>query len=174
MLKTALLKLVPVILGLASGAGSKNALTEDHPVMVRADARAAEIIEVVETMVTDPVQQETWKRALFGWEFWESAWHVNPPGNNDNGSAHGVLQMHAPENIIPGVTGAMLRKDAKLAVKVALTYLLEREKACGSKAAAWTAYSTDGSCRSKPMKLVQYRCKRVGLTAACELPVEKK
>ena len=173
MLKLSLLKLVPFIVavgvGGTSGKKKVETLPEDHPVMLRASARADEIVEVVESMVSDPVQQEAWERGLFGWEFWEASWFISPPGSNDNGNACGVLQIHSPERIIPGTSCAMLRKDAKLAVKVALTFLLEREKTCGSKAAAWTAFSWDGGCHPATLDLVRYRCHRIGLTDKCEV-----
>lgn len=171
MLKTSLLKLVPFILAVNSAGVAKkkpDVLPETHPVMVRADARSAEIIEVVESMVSDRTQQDAWERSLFGWEFWEASWFVSPHGSNDDGNACGVLQIHSPEKIVPGTTCSMLRKDAKLAVKVALTFLLQKEKECGSKAAAWTAFSWDGACHKDTIDLVKNRCRYVGLTEACE------
>ena len=174
MLKTSLLKLVPFILAVSSAGVTKKKpepLPETHPVMIRADARAAEIVEVVEAMVPDRVQQDVWERSLFGWEFWESSWFVSPHGSNDDGNACGVLQIHSPEKILPGATCEKLRKDSKLAVKVALTFLLEREKTCGSKAAAWTAFSWDGACHKETIDLVKNRCRYVGLTDKCEAKV---
>lgn len=168
-----LLKIVPYILAVSSAGVSVKkhpvVLPENHPVMLRAGSRASEIVEVVEAMVHDDKEREAWERGLFGWEFWESSWHVSPPGSNDQGAACGVLQIHSPENIVPGTTCSMLRKDSKLAVKVALTFLLEREKTCGSKAAAWTAFSWDGACHNTTINLVKGRCLYVGLTEKCEL-----
>jgi hypothetical protein len=178
MLKLSLTKLVPWIIAITASGGvatkKHDVLPETHPVMIRADARAAEIISVVEEMVSDPVQQETWERALFGWEYWESSWFIKPPGYNDNGAAHCSLQLHNEViNTVPGATSASVEKDPKLCVRVALTYLLEREKTCGSKAAAWTAFSWDGACHSQTLDLVKNRCRYVGLTGTCEMPPPK-
>lgn len=172
MLKLSLLKLATFLIGLSVGGASvkkKPAVVPDnHPAMSRAASRADEILEVVESMVADPAQREAWTRSLFGWEYWEAGWFVSPAGSNDDGKACGVLQIHNPEGILSGATCEMLRKDGKLAAKVALTLLLEREKTCGSKAAAWTAFSWDGACHPQTLSIVKYRCLRLGLTDKCE------
>ena len=172
MLKLSLLKLASFLIALGAGGASVKKkpvpVPEHHPAMVRASARADEILEVVESMVANPEQREAWTRSLFGWGFWEASWYVNPPGSNDDGKACGVFQIHSPERIVEGATCEMLRKDGKLAAKVALTLLLEREKACGSKAAAWTAFSWDGACHAQTLTIVKYRCLRLGLTDRCE------
>lgn len=169
-MKIILLKLVPYIL--AYGTGEKAmSFPDDHPIMKRASIKAEEVIEVVESMVEDPIQQEAWARSIFGWQYWEASWLTRPKGYNDDGKACGVMQIHNPHKIIPGVTCEMLKKDSKLSVKVALTYLLEREKTCGSKAAAWSAYSWDGNCHKDTLYLVKRRFKTVGLSPNGELPI---
>jgi hypothetical protein len=168
MTKVALLALVPYILVAGTPAKTTMKLPEDSPTMQRAGTRAEETISVVEAMVADPVERDVWERSLFGWEYWEASWQTSPKGWNDAGTACGVLQVHAPEKIIPGTTCEMMRKDSKLAIRVALTFLLEREKTCGSKAAAWTAFSWDGGCHDFSLDLVKFRCRSVGLTTSCE------
>lgn len=170
MLKEVLLTLVPYILVAGTSAKAPLVLPEGHIVLKRADLKATETITVVEEMIKDPIQRETWARAAFGFEYWESSWMTSPVGYNDNGDACGTLQTHTPHLILPGATCDKVRRDAKLAIKVALTFLLEREKTCGSKAAAWTAFATNGSCpKNWVLQLVKNRCRSVGLTEECEM-----
>lgn len=100
-----------------------------------------------------------WSRRLWGWSYWESAWHPSPPGSNDNGAACGIMQVHFPERLLAGATCDAVRKDAVLGYRVGYRLLKELVAKCGSLDAALGAYAT-GQCRPK-MQLVRWRCQRL-------------
>lgn len=100
-------------------------------------------------------------------------------GTNDGGNACGVGQVHVDEIqsltnwkgvLEPEWTCRAVRKDRVLGFRVMIRILKRLEVDCGSTAAAWSAYAGTLGCRTFVLPLVKKRCKRAGLTEACELP----
>lgn len=166
-LKTLLLALVSILLrhgGLPEG----TKLPESDPLMIRATANAVAIEVVTEKLVKNPIERETWARIAFVFGYFEASWLSNPAGSNDNGAACGVMQVHTPEKFVPGATCAAVRKSLALGYEVGLTLMLQLEAQCGSKAAALTAFATNGTCpKGWTLPIIKRRCKMAGLTEEC-------
>ena len=166
-LKTLLLTLVSVLLR-TGGLPEGTKLPETDPLMIRATANAAAIETVTEKLVKNPIERETWARIAFVFGFFEASWLSNPKGDNDKGAACGVMQVHTPEKFVPGATCTAVRKDLALGYEVGLTLMLQLEAQCGSKAAALTAFATNGTCpKGWTLPLIKRRCKMAGLTEEC-------
>lgn len=164
--------ILTLVLGLLRQGGLPDGVTlpDTHPTMVRAAENAAAVETVVEKLVSNPTERLAWARIIYVFGYFEASWLANPKGSNDQGSACGVMQVHTPEKFLPGATCSAVRKDLALGYEVGLTLMLQLEAQCGSKAAALTAYATNGSCpKGWILPLVRKRCKLAGLTSDCRL-----
>jgi hypothetical protein len=182
-LKSSMLSIVPTIGRLEPG----TKLAPDHPVMIRADKTYDTIYAVASKLTQNPVERDAWVKIAFTWAGYESGWHPSPKGSNDDGAACGVLQVHVGEVIsmlepgMPGITCKKVRASLDLGVEAGLRVMLYFEAQCGSKAAAMTAFSTNGLCpvyenpvtkvkTGWTLPIVKKRCKLAGLTDECRMP----
>jgi hypothetical protein len=179
-MKAAMLLNVPTIGRLEQG----TVLPPTHPFMVRADKTYDLIYLITSKLVPNPTERDTWVKIAWTWAGYESGWHPSPKGPNDDGAACGVLQVHVGEVVaalepdMPGITCKKVRADLALGVEAGLRIMLYFEQKCGSKAAAMTAFSTNGLCPvyENPvtkvkggwvLPIVKKRCKLAGLTDEC-------
>lgn len=106
------------------------------------------------------------KRAkiVFAMGFFESSFHVSPPGYNDDGKACGRMQVHSPEKFVEGATCAKVRADGVLGWEAGIAVLQKFEAKCGTIVGALNAYAWDGECHpGVVMDLVRQRCIKAGL-----------
>ena len=166
-LKTLLLTLVLTLLhngGLPAG----TKLPDNDPIMLRAAANAAAIEAVTEKIVKNPIERETWARIAFVFGYFEASWLSNPKGSNGNRAPCGLKQGQNPEKFLPGPPFAQVRKEQPLGYEVGITLMMQLEAQCGSKAAALTAFATNGTCpKGWTLPLIKRRCKMAGLTEEC-------
>jgi hypothetical protein len=161
-MKAILLALLTGILA-TMGVPKSVRLPDSHPSMVRYDACAADVVEVVSSMVP-PERVGVIAPIAYVFALKEGNCQANPKGDNDKGAACGVMQTHTPDLILPGATCEKVRADRKLGIRVGVTLMLAKEAECGSMRAGLTAYATNGACPAKgwTINLVLERCKLAG------------
>jgi len=99
------------------------------------------------------------------WSYYESNWFASPTGNNDQGQACGVMQVHQPWIEIAGATCDTVRRDRILGYEIGIMRLRGFIAKCGSIRGGLTAFSMRGECPKTPgwtIKLVVDRCKIAG------------
>jgi len=155
------------------------------PAVLRGQENIASIERVLDKLtldpattkaVTPPTRREALARLLLVFGFFEGSWYASPKGDNDAGTACGVLQVHAPQLLVEGATCTKVRASMDLGYEVGLRLILREEDKCGSLGASLTMFAMGPwfdpktkkfSCPPFVLPAIQKRCKIAGLTADC-------
>lgn len=155
------------------------------PAVLRGEENIASIERVLDKLaaepatakaVAPPARREALARVLLVFGFFEGSWYASPKGDNDAGTACGVMQVHDPQLLVEGATCKKVRASMDLGYEVGLRLILREEEKCGSLGASLTMFAMGpykdpktGKLTCPPFVLpaISKRCKIAGLSAEC-------